>query len=708
MKHKKPTREHLMIELAEARRLIDELRKSALDHERIEETIQGSENRFRSLIQNSLDMIFILDGKGIMVYESPSVESILGYQPGYLIGKSHFEFIHPDDLERVANDLNEVYLKINPGIPTGFRCRKADGNWSYLEAIGQNLLEDPAVNGIVITARDITERKRAEEEFRQVKDFNETLIQASPAFFVAFNPEGKTIMMNEAMLQALGYSLDEVLGKDYLTTFIPESDREMLSKVFQTLKQAKNPTLNENFILTREGKQLLVEWHGRFVFKKNDELDFFFGVGIDITERKQVEEELMKHREHLEALVKERTASLTKAIVQLEKEIEERKRAEDALRMNEEIYRIHFSLSTDVMFTIDEKFTILSVTPNMERILGYKPQELVGKTFLEVELLHSDDMGRALEDAKNIVSGGVSRHPIYRFITKDGRTKFGEVSGVPLIKEGQGTTVISVARDVTERIEYEKFLVDTLDRFRTHFSLSDDVMFYFDHMFQIKNVSPNVERILGYKPEDIIGKPVYKIGVLSPEYMDEALDEALHLLSGQTINSSIYEFIAKDGKRKFGEVSSSPILRDGRVVEVICVAREITHQIDNAKFVQQSRATAQALLNACTDFMALIDISGTILQMNKAASENLGRSVQELMGTCLLDHMPPEAANRRKIYFEQVINSGKAIQFEDENRGRLFHSSLFPVNDDLGKVTRIAIHARDITDLKQAFFKGRM
>ncbi len=551
------------------------------DRRRAESAMRESEKRFRSLIQKSLDMIIMLNADGVITYETLSLESILGYQPGYLIGKSPFELIHPDDFERVTNDLNEVYLKTNPGIPTEFRCRKADGTWVYLEALGQNLLEDPAINGIVITARDITERKRAEEE-------------------------------------------------------------------------------------------------------------------------------LKTYRDHLEDLVGERTTKFIQANKRLKQEIEASKRTKDALRVNEEIFRIHFSLSNDVMFTSDDEFRVLSVTPNVERVLGYKPQELVGRTFQEMDVLHPDDMGKAYDDAKHVLSGGETHHPTYRFITKDGKTKFGELSGVPLIKKSSGATLISVARDVTERIEKEQALLETLDRYRTHFSLTDDVMFSFDHKLRIKSVSPNVEKVLGYKPEDLIGKPVHRVGVLSPEYMDEALDEALHLLSGQTINSSIYEFIAKDGKRKFGVISSSPLKRDGRVVEVISVAREITERIKKEGLLRETEATAQALVNACTDFMVLIDITGTIIYINKAASESLGRSVNELLGTCLLDYLPKEVLNRRKIYFEQVISSGDPRRFEDENRGRLMHTSLFPVLNEQGKVTRIAIHARDITELKQAFFKGKM
>lgn len=147
---------------------------------------------------------------------------------------------------------------------------------------------------IMVHTEDMTERKEAEEQLRRERDFNKTLIQASPAFFVAIDADGKTILMNEAMLCALGYSGDEVIGSDYLTTFVPEEDQEMLSEVFEGLMSSGKPSVNENRVLTRDGRERLVEWHGRSIFEKNGNADYFFGLGIDITERKQAEEALRK------------------------------------------------------------------------------------------------------------------------------------------------------------------------------------------------------------------------------------------------------------------------------------------------------------------------------------------------------------------------------------------------------------------------------
>jgi PAS domain S-box-containing protein len=157
-------------------------------------------------------------------------------------------------------------------------------------------------NGLLVrawgTQRDITERKIAEENLRSERDFSTTLVQTSPAFFVAINAEGRVMMMNDAMAQALGYKPDEVSGCDYLSMFVPERDRPMLSRVFEQLIQAQGPTLNENHVLAKDGRELLVEWHGRPVMK-DGKFAYFFGVGIDITERRRAEETLRAHERKL-------------------------------------------------------------------------------------------------------------------------------------------------------------------------------------------------------------------------------------------------------------------------------------------------------------------------------------------------------------------------------------------------------------------------
>lgn len=134
------------------------------EKKKAEKALRESEERFRSLIQNSSDIIVILDENGLIKYESPSMERVLKYPQGSMIGKNPLDYMHPDDIGFVAKELAEVFEDMNVGVPTEFRFHRADGEWVYLEAIGNNLVDYPGINGIVITARDITERKKAEDE----------------------------------------------------------------------------------------------------------------------------------------------------------------------------------------------------------------------------------------------------------------------------------------------------------------------------------------------------------------------------------------------------------------------------------------------------------------------------------------------------------------------------------------------------------------
>ena len=129
-----------------------------------------SERRFRSLVQNISDIITIVDAEGITRYQSPSVERVLGYRPEDTVGPSAFDYVHPDDIERVRSIFAGIKESAGVGGPLEVRARHADGSWRHIEATFNNLLEDPAVRGIVVNSRDVTERKAAEERLREVRE----------------------------------------------------------------------------------------------------------------------------------------------------------------------------------------------------------------------------------------------------------------------------------------------------------------------------------------------------------------------------------------------------------------------------------------------------------------------------------------------------------------------------------------------------------
>ncbi|MDB4952300.1 MAG: Histidine kinase, partial [Gemmatimonadetes bacterium] len=132
-----------------------------------EEALRSREARFRSLIENAQDIITVLEGDGTVRFASPAVERVLGWGRDEVAGLYMMEIVHPDDVERVHESIAAAIY--NPGAPqwTEFRVRHKDGTWRTLETVGTSLLHNPAVMGIVLNARDVTERRHAEEALEQ-------------------------------------------------------------------------------------------------------------------------------------------------------------------------------------------------------------------------------------------------------------------------------------------------------------------------------------------------------------------------------------------------------------------------------------------------------------------------------------------------------------------------------------------------------------
>ncbi|MBF2067775.1 MAG: PAS domain S-box protein [Calothrix sp. C42_A2020_038] len=139
------------------------VQRDITERKQTEEALRRSEERFRSLIENALDIITVLDANGAIHYESPSVEKVLGYLPTELIGQNFFNYIHPDDLAKTQCAITNAIKSSELARPIEFRCRHKDGSWHTLEAISQKFIDDTTESRIVINSRDITERKRLDE-----------------------------------------------------------------------------------------------------------------------------------------------------------------------------------------------------------------------------------------------------------------------------------------------------------------------------------------------------------------------------------------------------------------------------------------------------------------------------------------------------------------------------------------------------------------
>jgi len=139
------------------------------------------------------------------------------------------------------------------------------------------------VTGVIKCAAYLPECRGADGALGREFDLTARLIEASAAFIVAIDRDGSVALINEAMLRATGYEREDVLGRDYLSVFVPTHARDKLSELFESIKATSGAAVHENPVLTADGRQLLVEWHGRAIRGDDGRPGMILGVGTDIT-----------------------------------------------------------------------------------------------------------------------------------------------------------------------------------------------------------------------------------------------------------------------------------------------------------------------------------------------------------------------------------------------------------------------------------------
>ncbi len=248
-----------------------------IDGETALQALRHSEAYFRSLVENARDVIHVINEDRTTRYITPSVQTLLGWAPGELVGRSALDIIHPDDAAAALEQIRLARETPGAGRPLTLRARHRDGSWRVFEAIGRNLLDDPAVRGIIVNSRDVTGRRRAEEENLRLAAF----ARENPDPIFECDAEARVLWANAA-----GERVVRELGVDAPEWLLPDDHARLVREAAATGSGARGQE-------ARVGGRVFA-----WAYHPQPALGTVHLFGEEVTERKRVEERLMHDALH--------------------------------------------------------------------------------------------------------------------------------------------------------------------------------------------------------------------------------------------------------------------------------------------------------------------------------------------------------------------------------------------------------------------------
>jgi two-component system, cell cycle sensor histidine kinase and response regulator CckA len=266
--------------------------RANLQRTQAEAALAASEQRFRSLVQNSSDLVTILAPDCTILYASDSAHRIVGYSPAELVGSSLLSYLGQEDALTLQNLLQNGNGKTNGAGPIEFSLRRGDGSPVWLEAVGTNLLSDATIRGIVLNARDVSERKRADRALRESEERYRDLFDHASDLVCMAAPDGSLLYVNQAWKDGLGYNEEEI-GRMQLLDIVHPECRARYNEVLGRVLDGDRSDHVELVFVPKAGVPITVEGNLSCTFKDGHPA-VVRGIYRDITERKRVDEHLRR------------------------------------------------------------------------------------------------------------------------------------------------------------------------------------------------------------------------------------------------------------------------------------------------------------------------------------------------------------------------------------------------------------------------------
>lgn len=267
-----------------------ELKKTNIELQKQISEVNNAQNRIRALLENASEVITIYDEDGTVTYVSPSVQNILGHNEKDLVGLKDIKYIDENDQPGYLEMFSDLLENPEKTLRIEYRYYSKTGEKIWLEATGKNLLDDPAINGIVLNSQDITERKRAEEEERK-RGQMQSLSENSPDLILRMDTAGKIYYINPTISRLTPYKPKNIINKNIDDTLINKSIIDDWKSIVAQVSET-NKKMNAETDFKTEDIELIMNVNAIPEFNDEKELETVLIVCHDITEQKAIENEI--------------------------------------------------------------------------------------------------------------------------------------------------------------------------------------------------------------------------------------------------------------------------------------------------------------------------------------------------------------------------------------------------------------------------------
>ena len=630
------------------------------ERKQMEDNLRFEEQRFRALVEHSSDITVLVNMEGIITYINPAVEQILGYKPEDRIGRKGFELIHPDDQQFVAESF--ITLVSDPNtlpIRGTLRLRQRDGKYCFIEAVGSNLVRNGVAEGVILNYRDITERKKAEEQLHLSEQRYRTILEDIQEGYFEVDLNGNFTFFNDTLLRVIGYSREELMGMNNRQY----TEEEELKKVYQAyhkiyLTGEPNKDLVWK-IIRKDGVAIYIEGSISLLKDSSGKPIGFRGIARDITERIFMEKKL--HEE-------------------------------------ENRFRILAEQSSDIIVILNREGTITYENPAVEKILGLKREERIGATGFEN--LHPDDFKLVADTYKSLltdINAPVQRADL-RFRHVDGSWRIFETVASNLIHDNVIEGVIINFRDVTERKKAEEMLRLISKAVES----SGDAIGIADargnHFYQNQAFT----ELFGYTLDELKDG-----GVQEKIYGDQnvARDVFSTIMKGNSWSGEI-EDITKSGRRITVLLRADAIKDDqGNIIGLLAINTDITDR----KKTEEEVFTLASIVRSSSEMVNLATLDEKMVFLNDAGSRMLGIDPDQIGDYSIADIIPGPYVSKIRDEVIPALLSGNNwegdLQYRNVKTGALtdVHALTFTIRyTATGAPIYLANVSLDITERKMA------